>query len=308
MKKLLLPLFVLILTTFSFAQEVKKDDWIRVQSDDGEFSFQIPTKHGYFYDKTGFWLHDRLDLNVEQYQLQEMRLVNAFYGKSLICVESYQSFDRGIENIIEKEKRYGKLTNVVKDGVKIIKIVSDFSNLKNPNNYYFERWFLRFDKTTYILTAGSKIGETETTKHFFESVNISTVKSNSTLANVGKLSALKPTPIEYDEKTSKKNKKQDNNQTNETKSINDDLVVLQEPYADPVFSASMNGYPIGTVRLRLRLSEEGRITKIEVLNKLHDRLLRQVVFAAIRMKFIPREKDGNLISTDIIYERSFTNY
>lgn len=44
MKNISSIIFVLLLVSASFPQKVKKDDWIRVQSDDGEFSVEIPAK------------------------------------------------------------------------------------------------------------------------------------------------------------------------------------------------------------------------------------------------------------------------
>jgi TonB family protein len=95
----------------------------------------------------------------------------------------------------------------------------------------------------------------------------------------------------------------------DAKAGGENLAIMYSPSADPVASAyRAYPYPRGSVRLRLTLSNEGRVTKIQVLNRVHDGLLRQTVFAAIRMKFLPAEKAGISISSDIIYERSFANY
>src|SRR5262249_50045715 len=85
------------------------------------------------------------------------------------------------------------------------------------------------------------------------------------------------------------------------------LVVVRKSIAsyDPL-ARSQN--VSGVVRLRLKLSENGSISEIVVLQSLPGGLLRQAVYAAVRTKFLPREKDGKPVASVVTFEWEFKIY
>ena len=87
-----------------FAQETQTSEWIRVHSDDGEFSIEVPAKHDYFYDKDGFLTsHNR-----NSYNLQEMNMLNAYHENTLLSFERYKVKKGGLEALYEMGKRFPK--------------------------------------------------------------------------------------------------------------------------------------------------------------------------------------------------------
>jgi hypothetical protein len=56
------------------------------------------------------------------------------------------------------------------------------------------------------------------------------------------------------------------------------------------------------------MEPNGSIPDITVLKTLPEGLLRQAVFAALRTKFIPKEKDGLPIATKSTFEFGFHIY
>ena len=63
-----------------------------------------------------------------------------------------------------------------------------------------------------------------------------------------------------------------------------------------------------TIVMRLELDESGFIPKITFLKTLSNGLSRQAVFAALRIKFLPAEKDGQPVSSTRSLEHTFSIY
>ncbi len=76
MKKVFSVFFVLVFAVISFGQN---DDWIRIESNDGEFSIEVPSNYGYFYDKEGI-----------SSDTAEMSILNAYSEHTLISFESFK--------------------------------------------------------------------------------------------------------------------------------------------------------------------------------------------------------------------------
>jgi Gram-negative bacterial TonB protein C-terminal len=298
MKKTVSLLIVLLLTTFSFAQDVKKDDWIRVQSDDGEFSIEVPAKYGYFYDKNGTFVFD----NSGNYSVEEMNVFNSYFEHTLLSFETYKASKSALEAIKKSDERNTSKQNssnnwseIKQDNYKIKQLIS-----KNDKHYTVRKYF-HSKQYIYVLTASSRLGETSAMKHFFESL---TFKPDAT----GKLSSkdtrfpnLKATQIEYEENFEKP-KKDDKTTTpigiTQSDSTIKPLIVLNMPSASYMEK--------GEIRLKVTFSEFGQITKIVVLKQLTTGSLRNTALAALRMKVIPQEKDDKPVSVTRTIEYRFS--
>jgi uncharacterized lipoprotein YehR (DUF1307 family) len=82
-----LVLFVFITAaaaTTTVAQE--KTEWMRVVSDNGEFSVEVPANYTYFYDRDGF----SYQLSTGTLQYAQMQMLNASQEKTVMSVEIYK--------------------------------------------------------------------------------------------------------------------------------------------------------------------------------------------------------------------------
>lgn len=64
----------------------------------------------------------------------------------------------------------------------------------------------------------------------------------------------------------------------------------------------------GTIRVRLTFAKDGFVSKIVVLKSLPEGLLRQSLFAALRIKFLPKMKDGSPETVIKMVEYKFDIY
>jgi len=85
------------------------------------------------------------------------------------------------------------------------------------------------------------------------------------------------------------------------------MTILIKPTPSYINSARMKGEK-GTIQIRATFSEQGRIAKIAFLKTLKEGLVRQAVFAALRIKFLPAEKQGQPETVTKIIEYSFDIY
>jgi outer membrane biosynthesis protein TonB len=94
----------------------------------------------------------------------------------------------------------------------------------------------------------------------------------------------------------------DNSAPNKTKDDNSHpMIIIFQPAASFSPEARANA----TIRLRLNFSASGRISKVEVISPSDNGLIRQATFAALRIKFLPQEKNGQPVSITKVMEYRF---
>ena len=264
-------------------------EWIRIQSESGEFSIDVPAKYGLFYDKDGFWVSNGWD----KFQLTEMNLFNAYAEKTLISVESYKASKGGLDIIFEQDNKSGKKDSFKLGDLKVRRIVNE------TDKFYSARWYFDLGDFIYILTAASRNGETSAMKRFFESIEVKRLKPETAqnISSAIPFSKLKASPIEiYDVQPAKiepgSKPKAENTEKDENVLP---MIIFNRPIPFYTDSARYKGEQ-GTIDVRATFSDEGRITKIGIAKTLREGLLRQSVFAAIRVKFLPQEKDGKEVT------------
>jgi Gram-negative bacterial TonB protein C-terminal len=306
MKKNYILLAIFLFATFSFAQEAKKDDWIRVQSDDGEFSIEVPAKYGYFFDKEGTMISDG---GGNRYGLSEMNVLNVYFEHTLLSFETYEAENRCldlIEDANETSAKWQKATDkkseIKEIGYKIKQHVS-----KNDTQYTVRRYF-RSKKYIYILTASSRSGETAIMKRFFDSLVFKPDVDSKIRSGDSRFPDMKVTPIIYEEKfeTSEKNDKPPVSAKLSTPDPTlKNLLIVSQPSASFTNTARQNNEQ-GVVRIKVTFSASGQITHITGLQTLRFGLYRNALFAALRIKYLPQEKDDKPMSVAKTIEYRFS--
>lgn len=306
MKKFVLFLvfisFTLIFSALTVAAQNKEDlQWFRVQSDNGEFSVEIPAKYNHVYDKDGFSTSRKSN----NYQLKEMHLVNAYYEKTLLSFESYTAKKGSLEAEYEVDQRFPK-------EIKASEFESNNTKIKQlslkTDDYYWVKQYLESKTHIYILTVATRNGENEVMKRFLNSLSFRADTKEKPDSNIALYSSLKVTPvvlikaekdkkIAADDKISTKDKVDDKSK----------LLIVNKPVPAYTDSARMKGVQ-GVIQLKTTFAEDSFIPKIEIVKVLPEGLLRQAIFAALRIKFMPEEKEGKPVAVIKTIEYNFAIY
>lgn len=305
MKQFIIVLSLFLFSYSIFPQNTQTNDWIRVQSDNGEFSIEIPAKYNFVVDKDGY---EQSESNSSiNYSLKNIRFLNSYFDKTVLTFEIYEEKKGALNAIYEIDKKsaeYSKKDNKLE--IQENKLNNDIKELTvKTDDYYTSCRYFNSKKNIYILTALSREGETTTMRRFFDSLKFSPEAQQSDSGNGKLLSTLKTAPVEIVTQKVQpynpdKNKTPD--EPNEKK-----LIVAWKPRASYIDAARMRGVQ-GTIQMRCRFSEDGFIPRIEFIKILPEGLARQTLFALLRVKFLPKEKDGKPVSSDRVVEYQFTLY
>ena len=319
MKIRYLVLWVLLLLTSSIvgqAQENSPDgvstQWTRIKSSDGEFSIEIPNNLVYFYDEDGFIISPP-DKKSQLYT--DMQLLNSSIDKTFMSVEMYK---------ISSQK--GALANLIEqDGLKTSKILGDQKDfiakqaeLNSPPwpasdgtaeiscivQYFASATHL------YVVTVSNRGEKTAAAERFLASVRLQkSGPDNPDVNNATDLSRLKPLSIgnliSTDSALNKGPAKKD--ETGPPPAKKPQPIVLVRP--TPTFTTSARKKGItGTMRVRVGFSRTGAVSKVVILSLLPEGLDKNCFFAAMRMKFIPAEREGSTITIFKVVEYNFNFY
>ena len=283
---------------FSPAQ-TNSDDWMRVQSDDGEFSIEVPANNRFFFNADGFEVsQDQVGL-----QLKNMYMLNAFAEEALVSFEVYDCNKGAIQALFEHDAldKQGRKVNEIKVGELKIKQV-----INTTDKYYSIRWFFNTKKHGYILTTASRTGEVPAMRRFLDSLVMSTDAASST-QNSAVFSSLKKTDIRVELDDDAKPSPAKGSPPKTPDPNIKPYVMIRAPRASYVQAARDNRVT-GTISLKLELGTDGFVPKLTVKRSLPQGLLRQTMFAALRAKFISKEKDGSPIVTFVTMEYGFDIY
>jgi hypothetical protein len=300
MKKLnKISLGLIFTLIFSFAVQAQTSEWIRTQSDNGEFSIEIPAKYGFFADKSGFSISD----SGNSYLLADMNMFNAYHEKTTLSFESYKAGKGALDALQEKETKNGKSSKIKTADYKMKQYIFETKDSYMVRRYFSSKNYI------YILTAASRTGETAAMKRFFDSMRFNPKgKIADSTAKVVLFSALQATPIEMD--SAEVDTKPTDNESPMLNSEDDKitkLLILYKPLASYT-NAARQKMEQGNIRMRIAFSKDGRITNVRVLQQLQAGLLRQAVFSAIRIKFLPQEKNNEPVNVSKLIEYSFNIY
>lgn len=307
--------YVLILTTLAaflflqtgvMAQTVNQTaEWMRVRSDNGEFSVEVPARdYGFFADDSGFSVSDTYN----EYQLERARMFSIYSGRTLITFESYKANKKALGIIRGTDKKSVDAVESERgDGAARIKQIT----VKTDKSYAVRQYFAS-KNYIYILTAASRDGETPEMKRFLDSLVFKAENSGAAAGNSADgavaFSALKVTKIEVEE-SSEPYKRPDVAKSPPTAKDENLLPVLIVWKPAPSYTnAARQTSENGVAAMRITFSEKGYVSKISLLKTLKGGLTRQAFFAALRMKFLPSEKDGKPLTVAMTVEYSYEFY
>ena len=283
------------------------EKWMRVQSDDGEFSIDVPSNYKFFSNKDGFSVSEIGSSN--NYDLKSMYMLNAFVNGTLVSFESYEA-KKGALSAIFAGDTYTK-ENLVKSSVQKLGYIIR-QTIGNNGEAYFVRQYFNSKSHIYILTAASRTGETQEIRHFLDSLRLTANTFPVQDPSAIYFSKLRASDVGVEMKLEKDaSPKPQKNPITATEKDDDKtkkklaILVKQRPaYVDSARYKNVSG----TIRVKATFSDDGYIPKITVLQTLPEGLLRQVLFAAIRIKFLPVEKDNKPESVQKVIEYGFSIY
>ncbi len=281
-------------------QTDSKDKWIRVQSDNGEFSIEVPEKYKFYRNKDGFIITE----NAKDYRLANMRMLNTYNAGTLLSFETYETKKDALERIYGDDvyKKNDIEKSVIKRGDHSIRQVTT-----KTDKYYSIRQYFNSKTNIYVLTAISR-RETPQMRRFLDSLVFKPNTKDDTDASAVLLSALPIDEIAVEEKLENDASPFPSAPPNLQKDDNIiPVVIVSRPRASYVTPARQK-WVKGTIRLKPTLSADGFVTNIVVVKTLPEGLLRQALFAAIRLKFLPKENRGIPETVVVTVEYTFDIY
>jgi hypothetical protein len=273
--------------------------WIRIASESGDFSIEIPSHYKSYFNKDGFT--DASVGSSTSYQFRNMRVINCIIKGALISVESYDAPKSALNALYDsdvyKKEDIGK-SELSIDKIKIKQIV------KTTSKYYLVRRYFVVGPAVYVLTAAAKTGETEEIKRFLNSAHFGT--DVASLANATRLSKLAFTDTTVDLDLNLPPSGKLPNQPIDSNDPNA-LVILNKPKPIYTDEARTNNVQ-GTIYLNLTFADDGFISHIVVKSALPRGLLRQSLLAAMRIKYLSAHKGGIPVSVDQLMQYGFGIY
>jgi hypothetical protein len=296
MRTIALFLFLLLFTVTAFSQ---KAGWDKLQTDDGELTLKMPAGcYSNFYDRDGISVYDRDSR--DKYRLTEMRIISCYHDGAMLNVEIYQS---AWAKAAAKTMR--KTLNIGGDELNTGKDFYAVGQVTNKENYVLEQRLAASDTQVYLITAAARQSPNETMRTFLDSVQFAdqdaAVKPDGNAVMISSLENRLPKVYKENEITAVPNSKPVTEDPTRKK-----FIILSKISAS--YTAAAKKYNTsGIVRLRLVFGESS-ITGLEVMKDLPNGLLREAIISALRMKYLPEERDGKPVSTMNFIEYHFSVY
>jgi hypothetical protein len=293
---LLLPLFLVVNI---FAQT---PNWDTLKTDDGSFFVNLPSGcYSHFYDKNGISVRNKNDGS--RYHLKEMHLVSCYSDKTLMSVEIYETAQSRTSASTETIMRHFGVQKGTSIGSTIYGVEKKITNEK----FTLVQRLAMNQKHIYVITAATRGEPNHTMTTFLASLKFpSRVDPGDPSNNAVVISSVKPfIPELIYEKGATQNAAAltDPDQGTELKK----LILLNIP--KPSYTSAARRTKItGNISLRLNFSAQGRIDQIRVMRDLPDGLLREAVIAAVRIKFLPEEQNGQPRAKSNLVEYNFKTY
>lgn len=298
--------FVLGFHLIATAQSAPDGGWIRVQSDNAEFSIEVPGNFSYFFDSEGF----NTGSDQKDYPVREMNLLNAYHDGTLLSFEIYRASSDAMKELLKSAVERGARTDKTTfRGIEVRELIRTEDKILSPGvKFYFVSRYFHSKEHVYIVTGLSRSGETPQMTRFFESLKF-TPGSGAALAGVRRLSELTVSPvnIRYIDPLPATDKSPEPPKRAEPDSNYQGVLITSKPRASYVNKARDNNVT-GSVRLRLAFAENAYIPAVDVMRTLPDGLVRQAIFAALRIKFLPAERNGKPIRIGKQLEYNFSIY
>jgi hypothetical protein len=271
------------------------DGWMRVQTDNGEVSFDMPSEHSYFIDRDGF----TVSKGDEDFKVSQMQLLNAYRDSTLISFEAYRVNPSALDALVNVSITRGTTSKSTHyKGTKVREV------RKTGKSLYFISYYFKSGEHVYVVSAASRTGETPVMQRFLDSLSF-LPRARNPSPNVASLSSLQVSPITV--RQSLPTTPTYSPRVAEPSDPDGELVIaslVRATYLDKARNNSVTG----AVRLRMEMAPNGYIPSIEVLNALSHGLTSQAIKAALRIKFLPELRDGKPVSRKKTLEYTFAIY
>ncbi len=285
---------------------VQNDKWTRVQTDTGELSVDVPEDFSYFFDLDGFTVgHNSTD-----YPVRDMRLLNAYRDGTLVSLEVYRADSDAMTGLLESTLDKGFQKKKTKfQGFDVRELVRTEDEGGKSEPFYFVSRFFRSKDFVYVVSGLSRSGgETRVMSRFFESIKFAPGTVTPT-PDIRRLSELSATPVDIKTVPPSPPGKRT---TPVTLAASTDpsykaALIVSRPRAAYTNSARDKDVK-GSLRLKIELGTNAFIPAIEIIRTLPDGLVRQAIFAALRLKFLPAERNGVPVKVKRTLEYTFDIY
>jgi hypothetical protein len=304
-------------TAFS---QVVTSQWVRVESENKEFSCVLPENFSVTFDKEGFSRAGQRDW-ADHVDFKNVRSFGGYSDGLSVFLEVYdvRNTKKGLAYITESING-ADISQLQFESFTVRKVVSEGDT--KPVSFY-----IASKSQIYVVGYGTRNPNNLAIARFLTSIRLDGKQLFTTkLAQFPEtalhvsLSSVVETPIEVTEnlesKKDAKGPKQkasqpasmpQNSKTGSPKDSSYSLAMLVKPrvsYTDSARQANEQG----VIRLRVTFLANGHIGKIVVLKKLRFGLLENAIRCARRIKFIPEVKDNAAIDTEHVVEYSFSIY
>ena len=308
--RLFVVLFFLVVHGQIFSQgTTPKSDLAEMFSENGEFSVRLPASYDAFFNKNGFTISNGFN----SFELTNIYIINSYHDNSLLSFESYETVNpkMAVEILTASDKRLGTYRKLDAPPGFSIKEMS----VKKKESLMIRR-YIESATHIYVLTVGARDAETDAMRNFLDSQKLVKVEKGKTNPAIGPDSITLP-------------KAKITGASIVVYKSPDDFVVPAPPPAGSVktpddpnikraecifmgrayFTAgARSSGEQGNVTLRITVTPNGGISKVEVKNELRGGLLGQAVFGALRTKCIPYEKAGVPTESKKLFSYSFSIY
>ncbi len=300
-----------------FAQQSGPEatEWNTMRSDNGEFSIDMPANYSYFYDPAGMEITETYGTFV----FSEMRLLNASANKTFMSLEIYKVPDpkKYAGKLIDHNDTKGAKSKQTIPGFFVqqfdLKKIHSYNLEKNVAINYQTRYIASKDHL-YVVTVANRGEEiTAAARRFIDSIHLRTEDpSTGSDKNAINISKLKPVTIDQmiaDETDGSllSGVAIEKVPAPKTPPNPNGILILDKPA--PTYSEqARKGAIRGTLRLRVTFDKRGGVTKVGFISTLDHSLTRNAFFCALRIKFIPEEKDGQEVTVKKTLEYSFNIY
>ena len=308
---IILSLSLFLLTQVSVFSQTTDGGWIRIESDNGEFSIEMPNNEAsaYFYDKDGFYYNN---YPTGPFNFKEMQMLHGALDKTYMSVEIYRMSNPKVyldEIAMRKNLAFSKIKTDQKDfEMYRAEFNRSFEKVrKMTENINFETRYIASRTHFYAVTVWNRGKANPISERFLASIRLGAAGSASSNGKSMKISALKP--LTLDQIGGELSKQEAAALPDAPKFENGTPglpFVLYVPPSGYNF-ASPNMRAKGVIRLKTTYSKDGRISKILLVSGLPGGLNRLAFFSILRTKFLPAEENGEPKNLERVVNYDFTS-
>jgi TonB family protein len=273
----------LLVASMHFSSQVGTVSWNRLAPKKEEFSVLMPGSASVYVGST-YLRPGPYDTN---WVSMPVRIYNVISDKTLFVIQSYESPNLKSlrDTLFNSDDKFFKFEQDVKsNGFKGKRFVRSKTNIFGAGEYFLTKHHL------YVIEAVRRDSDSPLIDQFLTSFNLESNNESPVEALVSQSEfSMSQNPV-YEI----------NNQPEIRKAV-----ILWKPEADftPESSAARE---LGTVKLSIVLSSNGRVSGIEVLSSLRFGVTEQAIEAAKRVIFLPAEREGRFISQRVVIEYTYS--